>query len=154
MTASTAWVDRYMRVPFRDAGRAWDGADCLGLYLLVLATERGVALPDHDVSYGRDALAVVGRVEAEIASGAWRLVAAGDGAAVKRQGRAFDAVRMTGHVRLPSGELVRGDVHIGVVVGDGRVLHTEPSTGPHVLALDDPRIAKRVKGIYRPAVLW
>jgi cell wall-associated NlpC family hydrolase len=142
-----------MAVPFKDGGRGWRGADCLGLYLLALATECGLSLDDHQVSYGRDADAVIARMDGEIAAGRWLTVAMGDGRAVKHAGNRFDAVRMSGHVRLADGTVVRGDVHMGIALGDGRVLHTEPPAGPQIMALDDPRIVKRVKGIYRPAVL-
>lgn len=129
-----------MSIPFRDGGRGWRGADCFGLYLLVLAREAGVRLADHDVSYGRDAVAVVTRIEAEIAAGRWLRVEAP---------ARFDAVWMTGHIRTAAG-VVRGDVHIGVALGDGRVLHTESQTGPQIMRLDDPRVARRIRGFYRP----
>jgi len=147
-----SWTDRYMAIPFKDGGRTWRGADCLGLYLLVLATECDKRPGDHDVSYARDAAAVVARMDAEIAAGRWLTVAVGDGRAVKGAARRFDAVRMTGHIRTGAG-VVRGDVHMGVALGDGRVLHTESGAGPQILAIDDPRILKRVVGVYRPAVL-
>lgn len=148
----TRWADKYVAVPFRDAGRTMSGADCFGLYALVLARECGVAIDDQPVSYGADAGAVVCRVADEIASGRWLTVAAGDGAAVKGLARRFDAVVMTGHIRA-GGRVIRGEVHMGCALGDGRVLHTEPGTGPQIMALDDPRIVKRVTGVYRPAAL-
>ena len=147
------WTDKYMAVPFKDGGRGWRGADCLGLYLLVLATECRLLIADHDVSYGLDAVAVAARMDGEIACGRWREIARGDGKIVKSVAGRFDAIRMSGHVRLPDCRVVRGDVHMGVALGDGRVLHTEPPAGPQIVALDDPRIVKRVKGVYRPKIL-
>src|SRR5690606_36967026 len=82
----------------------------------------------------------------------WITVAVGDGSVAKPVARLFDAVVMSGHIRTGN-RVVRGDVHIGCALGDGRVLHTEPVTGPQIMALDDPRIIKRVKGVYRPQVL-
>jgi cell wall-associated NlpC family hydrolase len=149
-----SWTDKYMAVPFRDGGRGWKGADCLGLYLLVLATELSMRLDGHaDVSWGRDAGAVVARMDGEIAAGRWVAIAEGDGRAMRCAGQRFDAIRMAGHIRLTDGQVIRGDVHMGVALGDGRVLHTEPGIGPQILAIDDPRIVKRVRGVYRPAAL-
>lgn len=148
----TRWADKYMAVPFRDAGRTMRGADCFGLYALILALEAGVCIGKCDVSYGTDPEAVVRHVADEIASGRWLTVAVGDGAVAKPVARLFDAVVMSGHIRTGN-RVVRGDVHIGCALGDGRVLHTEPVTGPQIMALDDPRIIKRVKGVYRPQVL-
>lgn len=141
-----------MAIPFVDGGRTRAGADCFGLYAIVLQDLFGVHL-DQDVSYARDADAVVQRVADEIASDRWIAIATGDGVTVRTAAQKGDAIVMSGHIHLAGGRVVRGDIHLGVALGDGRVLHTEPDTGPQILALDDPRICKRVRGVWRPRAL-
>lgn len=146
------WTDQYMGIRFVDGGRSLNGADCFGLYAIVLRDLCGARL-DMDVSYERDADAVVQRVADEIASDRWLTIATGDGAVARKVASRGDAIVMSGHVHLAGGGVVRGDVHLGVALGDGRVLHTEPATGPQILTLDDARIIKRVRGVYRPKCL-
>lgn len=148
----TAWTDKFMAIPFVDGGRSRAGADCFGLYAIVVRDLFAVQL-DQDVSYERDADAVVRRVADEVASDRWITIATGDGAVARAAARKGDAIVMSGHVHLADGRVVRGDIHLGVALGDGRVLHTEPTTGPQILALDDPRIVRRVRGVWRPRAL-
>ena len=136
--------DRYMAIPYRDHGRSFDGADCFGVCLLILAHEAGIGLADPN--------AVVATVEAEIASGRWQRIAEGDGAAVKRQAQLFDLVVMSGHMRRGMA-VVNADLHIGICIGVGRLIHSESESGCSCVAFDDPAIVRRVKAVYRPQAL-
>ena len=70
----TAWTDKFMAIPFVDGGRSRAGADCFGLYAIVVRDLFAVQL-DQDVSYERDADAVVRRVADEVASDRWITIA-------------------------------------------------------------------------------
>lgn len=136
--------DKYMAVPFVENGRSFAGADCFGFYALILAHELGIAVPDPDVSFTRDgARAVLAAFAAGVARGEWIAV---------ETPRMFDAVRMTG-VHVLRGKAGKSESHIGCYDGHGRVIHTELNTGPRCMALDDPEIAPRFRGFFRPAVL-
>lgn len=136
--------DKYMAVPFVENGRAFAGADCFGLYALILAHELGLAVPDPDVSFSKDgARAVLHAFAAGVARGEWIEVATP---------RIFDAVRMTG-VHVLRGQAAKSESHLGCYDGMGRVLHTELNTGPRLMPLDDPEIKGRFRGFFRPAVL-
>lgn len=144
------WTDKYMAIPFRDGGRGWDGADCMGLYALILATEAGHRLPDWGVSYDRDPAAVTAHVVADLASGRWRRV---DGAPQR-----FDGVLMAAPVRTAAG-MGRADLHIGCVTAPGPsgaggwMIHTEQPAGVRLVRIADPSVAARIRGFYRPAGL-
>lgn len=142
----TRWVDRYMTVPFKHGGRGFDGADCFGLYALILATESGIAPPTFDgLSAAGDLNATLRAINGAIAAGLWQKI---EGDPVKVAQR-FDAILMAGVHGAP--------VHIGCAVGDGRVLHSERATGPRCVRLDDFKIRGRItgpmRGVYRPLFL-
>lgn len=136
--------DKYMAVPFLENGRTFDGADCFGLYALVLATELGLAVPDPHVAFGsHGARAVVHAFAAAVARGDWIEVDAP---------QMFDAVRMLGF-HTERGEARRSETHVGCYVGRGQVLHTELGTGPRIMSLADPEIAARRPNFVRPQIL-
>lgn len=141
-----------MPIPFRDNGRSFSGADCFGLYLLILAGETRAHIADPGVSSGSDQAAVVRAIEVEIASGRWIAIATGNGADVKDLARCFDAVIMTAHLRQGL-RVVKSELHIGCALGDGMVVHTEEGAGCQVTPLDDPAIINRVTSVYRPRAL-
>lgn len=141
--------DKYVMTPYKPRGRSLEGADCFGLHLLILAHEAGLYLPAADIGLGDGADAMARAVEAEIVSGRWALVAEGDGAAVKRVLRVYDAVLMTGHVRTGR-EISSRPIHVGTAVGvRGLVIHTEVGVGAQCVPVDDPSICRRVRAVYR-----
>lgn len=146
----THWTDRYLAVPYRDGGRDWSGADCLGLYALVLANEAATQLPDFSVSLKADARGTLAAIEAQVLSvHRWRRIYGEP----KDVARKFDCVRMTGHARGEDGIVRRSDIHLGCATGEGKVLHTEDARGPRIVPLDSSAVAKRVVGVYRPLFL-
>jgi hypothetical protein len=146
------WLDRYVMTPFKDGGRDFNGVDCQGGYMLLLANEKHVALPEPGVSYGKDPKAVRSYIEAQMHSGEWELIAEGNGAAVKDKAVRFDLVVMSATVRVGA-SVIKSDVHVGCALGDGKLIHWEQDVGATVLRLDDPDIINRVKAVYRPKAL-
>lgn len=146
---STAWVDRYMEIPGVRRGRTLSGADCAGLYGLIVGHEAGelVQLPRCDAA--RDPERAARIIELEIITGHWRKIE-GD---PKRVARKFDAILMQG-VTL-AGDAA--DIHIGCATGEGTVVHMEMGIGVRHVPLDDPDIVRRIRtsrhGVYRPAFL-
>jgi hypothetical protein len=136
---NTAWVDRYMTVPFVEKGRTMRGADCLGIVALVLEREARAALTDLGVGWsdGIDAIAL--RVQEAIATG--EFIRLGQGAAAAR----FDLVQMTNI--FPGGQ--KGELHVGIATGAGMVLHSERPHGPKHQRLDDPALRGRVVAFWR-----
>lgn len=144
------WTDRYLAVPYRDGGRGWAGADCLGLYALILTHEACIAFPKFAVSVGVDPRRALAAIEAQVLTvHRWQRVYGQP----KQVSEKFDCVRMTGHARGADGIVRRSDIHLGCALGNGKVIHTEDSRGPRIIALDDPAIVKRVVGVYRPLFL-
>jgi hypothetical protein len=142
MIPNTRWTERYIAIPFKDLGRDFSGADCFGIYLLILQHEAGIDLADVRATY-RSPQAAIAAVEAEIVSGRWDKVATPD---------KFDCVHMTSHVER-SGKIVKNELHVGCALGGGWMLHSELPGGPRLVRLDDPEVKNRVLAFYRPAAL-
>lgn len=151
----TRWVDRYMSVPYISGGLGFGGADCWGLYALVLAEEAGLSFPDIFVGADLGLNAMRHLIAGHIAGGAWVEVwSATSGVPLDPALPAqFDGLAMTIVVASMDGPLRRAPLHIGCALGDGRLFHTERAYGPHVVAIADSRIESRIKGVYRPAAL-
>jgi cell wall-associated NlpC family hydrolase len=144
------WTDPYLAVPYRDGGRSFAGADCLGLYALILTHEACAEFPEFAVSVGADPKAALAAIESQVLSvHRWQRIYGEP----KSFAEKFDCVRMTGHARGADGVVRRSDIHLGCALGNGKVIHTEDARGPRVVALDDPAIVKRVVGVYRPLFL-
>lgn len=146
------WLDRYVAIPFKDKGRDFAGADCMGLYILILAHEAKIAIDDPGVSFGSDPRAVMRTVESELHSGNWMTVADGDGAMVKPHAKLFDIVLMSAHVRTGR-DVTKSDLHMGCALGNGFMIHTEAGSGAQYVALDDLDVCGRVKAVLRPKAL-
>lgn len=143
------WTDRYMAVPFKDGGRSFDQADCLGLYALILLHEACTEMPVFKESVGTDVNGVLRKIENEIVSGRWQRIYGEPKDVAKK----FDCIRMTGYPRGSDGVVRRSDIHLGCALGNGKIIHTEDERGPRIIALDDEAIVRRVLGVYRPLFL-
>jgi cell wall-associated NlpC family hydrolase len=151
-----SWTDAFMDIPHVPGGRSRAGADCFGLYAIVLEEAAGVTVDRY--AHARFGATGAGAIATAIARGDWRCIARGEAGtpglplALKQAARRFDAVLMTAHVRV-AGAWRRADLHIGCAVGNGLMLHSEGGAGPQLVAIDDPSIAHRLRGVYRPAAL-
>lgn len=132
----TAWVERYLRIPYRDMGRNGDGCDCWGLVRIVLAERADIHLPTH-------ATVAASGFNAKISEEAehWFHVKQGSE-------KPFDVVRLRSTF-VARGLPVSSDIHLGIVTRKGWMLHTEEKTGPVHVRLDHPAIRGRVRQIYR-----
>jgi hypothetical protein len=150
----TRWIDRYMVVPFVRRGRDWNGCDCIGLYQLVLATEARLTI-NAPAELGLHTPVCSQRaVDSAILFGRFVAIVGANVAEATAKARCFDAVLMTAHVmNRRTGSIGRADLHLGCATGNGYVLHIEDERGPQLVAIDDPEIAHRIRGVYRPAAL-
>lgn len=140
------WADRYMGIPFVDAGASRDGCNCWGLVALVLHERAGLALdPYSEIEAGRilrTAKAMRdGRQRPE-----WRAVARDDA-------RALDVVLMRGDIVLKQ-RVLKGIVcHVGVMVSDTHVMHIERGINSACLPVDASPLAARIVSFHRHAAL-
>lgn len=138
---NSRWADRYLAIPFREGATGWEGADCWGLYALILMTEAGIGYPDIEASDRLSPASIGATVANQIARGAWIETPL---AAIA----ALDCVVL----RAPGLGAAAG-AHVGCAIGGGRLIETSRALGPHVAALADRRVAGRIAGVFRPAAL-
>lgn len=127
------WAGHYIGLPFRDHGRDASGLDCWGLVRLVMAEQRGVALPSFATSYkhSTDTDGISRLIGQETQN--WRPIAAGH----EQEG---DVIVLR----------VRGKpMHVGMVLGDRHMLHVEYGVNSTIDRYDRPRWAERICGFYR-----
>lgn len=140
--ATPKWVKDYVGIPFVDGGVSHEEADCWGLLSMVLSEQYGVEVDDFEPRpiYSRDpanleAVEAYGRMQME--SGQWirgslALTKPGDGILLRIAG-------------LP--------MHVGIVVGNGWMLHTEEGVSSCMERYTSPLWNRRVLGVYRHADL-
>jgi cell wall-associated NlpC family hydrolase len=127
------WAGRYIGLPFREHGRERAGLDCWGLVRLVMAEQFGRYLPSFSTRYCKTTDAeTIGRL-------------------VLSELPHWDDV--------DSGKEVLGDVvvlrvrgapmHVGLVLGDGCMLHVEQGIDSAIERYKGSRWAGRVHGFYR-----
>jgi cell wall-associated NlpC family hydrolase len=122
--------DKYVGIPWLDGGRTRAGVDCWGLFRLVYDEVLGVELPsfseDYTTALDRQ---VIGKL-IEGGKDSWtpiQLPDPGDGALLYIANRA----------------------HIGVVVGNGYMLHIEKGAGSVIESYYSMRIQQMLEGFYR-----
>jgi cell wall-associated NlpC family hydrolase len=128
------WIAQYVGIPYRPGGRGRDGADCWGLVAMVMREQFSIALPDYP-------------------GAAW--MPAGDARAIGAEAAAY-AARFR---RLAAGEERPGDavlirmrgapLHVGLVVGDGWMLHAHEEADACLESYSSPAWAHRILGFYR-----
>ena len=127
------WAAHYIGLPFMTRGRDHKGVDCWGLVRLVMAEQFGVALPSFTDEYDHTCNQV--KISALVAREVprWR--------------------------SIPLGEEVLGDVavlrvrgapmHVGMVMGDGLMLHAEKGIDSTLERYTAARWSQRIAGFYR-----
>ena len=128
------WSDCYVGLPFKHKGRDARGLDCWGLVRLVLAEQKGVALPAYDETDDvRAALA------AAMQGGEW---------VSTHEPREFDGVSMLAPLRI-NGKIEMVEKHVGIMAGPRHVLHIDEGRSSVCLPLDHALIRHRLAGTWR-----
>jgi cell wall-associated NlpC family hydrolase len=123
------WIDRYMRVPFTEDGRTFEGCNCWGLFRLIYRHELGLDIPSYATTPATDIRGVARNIARDKSD--WPLAA---------EPADYDMVLMRG-VDRAAGRAV--DCHVGLY-WQGFVLHTERATGPVLVQAGDARIRGRI----------
>lgn len=128
------WCNKYIRIPFKEHGRAWDGADCWGLFCVVFKDELGINLNPHLNEYPDTYdKASLPRIIGEESASKWVSVEPGDE-------RPFDAVIFN----------IRGvPMHVGIVAGGGFMLHCERGSGTVFEQYNGRKWSHRIVGFCR-----
>lgn len=122
---------KFIGIPYVSKGRGWDGCDCWGLVRLFYREVLGVLLPEYALEYA----------DAEELRDVAALVEAG------RASWERSELPQLGYVVLQ--RLVSEPVHVGVYVGDERMLHVRRATASCLERIDGPVWGRRVEGFYR-----
>ena len=129
-------IRRYIGIPFKDGGRGFDGLDCWGLVRLVWHEERGILMPDMGDEYSSafergDVCGLFGKYTAQ----PWN-------------------EDVTGRPRKPLDVLVFAigglEIHAGLWVGDGEMLHVMQGMATAVERYDTFKWNRRLSRILRP----
>jgi cell wall-associated NlpC family hydrolase len=134
-----SWANAYVGIPFRERGRDRSGLDCWGLVRLVLAEQRGIALPSFASDYtGED-----GREIAQLIAEHHGI---GDEVPPSNE-QPLDLALF----RMPcAGGLLPW--HVGIVVDAGRVLHVTRYLGASAIeSTRGPRLRHLLAGFRRVA---
>lgn len=122
---------RYIGVPWKMAGRTFDGADCWGLVWLFYKHELGIELRHYNDAYGDDYGADTSGRKISNEFDNWRRIdqpSAGDVAVLRRAGH---------------------NCHVGIVAPRRHLLHVESAAAPSVLSPIDGAMKRRIVGTYR-----
>lgn len=126
------WSAAYVGTPYLDFGRTAAGCDCWGIVRLALFVMKGIVLPSYDDISPEELAEIDQIVHREVGSGVWVKVDARQefDVAVFRRGR--------------------HDSHVGIMVDDRRMLHSDKhSGGARVERIDNGRWASQLVGYYR-----
>lgn len=127
------WAGYYIGLTFREHGRTNAGTDCWGLVRLVLQEQFAAVLPSYAADYQSSTDAEeLGRLIGQEAE-KWIAVPAGE----ERLGDVV-LLRMRG-----------APMHVGLVLGDGRMLHIEKHINSAIEEYRGKRWCERVTGFYR-----
>lgn len=126
------WVGKYIGIPFVSNGRTMKGCDCYGLVRLVLHNEYGIYLPQLSDNYS----------DAQNINETARLFAEHRPTILseklsKPQEKALVVITERGAA-----------AHVGIVAGNGYVLHTGAKTGSVCQRESHPYIRSRIEGYY------
>ena len=121
-------LSRLIGIPFVDEGRDYSGMDCAGLAREAIRL-LGKEVDDVSVACS-DAVAVNAEYENAAVGGKWMRVESpepGDLCVMKLDSKCPDMVS-----------------HVGVYVGEGRVLHTLRKRQSHTIRIDDPYWSRKI----------
>lgn len=137
MTLPRKW-EPYVGKPFTANARGPEAFDCWGLVRAVYAAELGIDLPRYGEIDARQLMAVARRMAAAELDDPWHLVALP---------QEFDVALM----RSPRGGAAI--VHVGVMVDEGHVLHTQAASHSVIVPITHYSVGGRIAGFRRHACL-
>lgn len=158
-----AWTDDFIGVPHARRGRALtlaqaraSGVDCWGLVMLAYREHIGVDLPDCGLDLGNTIREAILKAREMMEDPAWSFTEWGTA-----EPQDMDIVLMQTPVPLAGPQLQ--PLHVGVYVGDGRILHVQPpiersvmggpskrpQLGAVLIDSRDDRVRSRIKGFGR-----
>lgn len=133
-TSLPIWLTDYVGIPFVPGGRERsEGLDCWGLVRDVFANQCGIDLPEYGEVSSTDLIAAARKVKSCYNERPWRMVIDPD---------RFDVAVM----RLYTSNIPG---HVGIMVSDRWLLHTEESCGACVVRLDHATVRERIIGFRR-----
>lgn len=128
------WPEKYLSAPFVDGGRDAKGFDCWGLVALVMQNECAIPVPNYGEISASELVDIARQMEADTkGSEIWVRVI------VPRE---FDVAVMSWF-----GKKIIG--HVGIMLDERRILHTEKGAGVMVVDKDHDSIRRRIRGFYR-----
>lgn len=138
LSAPPRWVEGYLTIPFTDRGRTERGCDCFGLVRLVMARRAKIMLATYGFVACNDRGAISSAIgAAKLDSETWRAVPI-------EQAQPLDVVPMLDLNELQNGAHDLVDGHVGIMVTDRHVLHTELASGPVCLDRSHNSIVHRL----------
>ena len=131
------WIGDYHHIPYVVHGRDENGLDCWGLVRLVYKNHYGIDLPCLATEYVGTDVQNGGELSSTISAEktAWRAIS-------KNRRQVGDVVVMR-YLGVP--------MHVGVVISEDNMLHTQKATGVCVTAYTGIKWANRIEGFYRHA---
>lgn len=129
------WVGQYIDIPFQEHGRTREGVDCWGLVRMIAEEQFGILLPcyatEYETTEDPNQTAPVVAHEKKF----WTEIAPGE-----EQLGDVVVMRMLGQ-----------PIHVGMVVGDGRMIHALKGRGITLAAYGSLEWKHRITGFYRYA---
>ena len=129
------WVRDYIGIPFVAGGRDREGADCWGLFAMVMRNVGHFDVPMYDsvavINLKEDAKAVGDFIRNHTQG--WAKIAEEDA-------RPLDGLLL---------RWGRHPIHVSVVIGSGEMLHTEKGIDSCRESYKSPLWSNRIVGVYR-----
>lgn len=129
------WANNYIRIPFVDGGRDHFGCDCWGLTRLVYREQLQIELPSYGEIDAKNLVSIARQMKVGSEDGEQWIRVAG-------LPQPFDVCLMTWFGK-------REIAHIGVMIDDKHVLHTEDKTGVCIAKVFHPHILSRIRTFFR-----
>lgn len=124
-------IEKYLKIPFKNKGRDWNGVDCWGLVHLFYKEEFGIQLPPYlDVNEKWDEVGKIAAVMG-VEKNKWKKVAIPQ----------FGDVIMFNIVGIP--------VHVGIALDKKMMLHALDKVGVSIEPYKSLKWEFRLEGFYR-----
>lgn len=129
-------LDQFIGIPFENMGRTIKGCDCWGLITLIYQHYLAIQLPTYVIDQFN-----VDKVKQAFLNEKlrWSIID-------RNQVSLFDVAELV--IRTNSGKLE--PLHVGIIVDDAYLLHTEKDIGSHLVRFkEDFRIKSRIVNVWR-----